>query len=65
MHLLDISTTGALLHHPDPPASEALLEIHCEGFRLLARVMRRDGTRVGVKFVVPLNETQRDTLIGR
>lgn len=65
VHLLDISTTGALLHHPDPPASETLLEIHCGGFRLLARVMRREGTRVGVQFLVPLNESQRDALIGR
>jgi len=63
VHLLDISTTGALMHHPDPPAPETLLEIMLGGFRLLARVTRRDGNRVGVKFIVPLNETQRDRLI--
>jgi hypothetical protein len=63
VHLLDISATGALLHCVSPPTVGALVEIRCVDMTLIARVARHGGTRLGVHFVSPLSEAQRDHLV--
>lgn len=54
-HLLDISAGGARLHAAAPPPLRALVLLDCAGKRRAARVMWRDGAKIGLRFVVPLS----------
>jgi hypothetical protein len=58
VHLLDLSATGALVHHPSPPPNGAMVQIKCAGMMRAARVMHQDGTRFGVQFLAPLTDEQ-------
>lgn len=58
VHLLDLSATGAMVHHTEPPAIGAVIQLDCAGATRLARVMRWEGKRFGVQFLAPLTEAQ-------
>jgi hypothetical protein len=53
VHILDLSATGALVHHPEPPATGVLAWIDCAGAARPAKVIRRDGDRLGLQLLVP------------
>ena len=63
VHLLDVSATGALVHHAAPPPIGALVLIDCCGARRSARVMRAEGSRFGVQFTIPLTGGQIASLV--
>lgn len=54
-HLLNISTTGALVHVVPPVARGDRLSLRLGTSRLAAQVARADGPRAGVAFDRPLD----------
>lgn len=58
VHLLDLSATGALLHHATPPEVGSTMRLECAGNMRLARVVWVSGTRFGIAFTMPLSEGQ-------
>jgi hypothetical protein len=65
VHLLDLSFGGALVHSVAPPAVGATVRIACAGTTRLARVVRRDGDRFGVQFMLPLTKDQLAAAMSR
>lgn len=65
VHLLDLSRSGAQVHHAAPPAIGAIIQIDCGGQLRSAHVVRRQGARFGVQFVIPLSEAQVEAAIAR
>ena len=49
-HLLNISTTGALVHSTQPPESGSAIQLVMNGSRYQARVVWSDGARFGITF---------------
>ena len=60
VHLLDLSATGALVHHAAPPTVGATVRLECAGRMRMAHVVWISGSRFGVAFALPLNEHQLD-----
>jgi hypothetical protein len=60
VHLLDLSATGALIHHAAPPAVGATVRLECAGRMRMAHVMWVNGSRFGIAFALPLSEHQLD-----
>jgi hypothetical protein len=58
VHVLDLSSAGALIHAATPPPVGATVQIECAGTTRLARVVRCDGARFGVQFMLPLTKDQ-------
>ncbi len=58
VHLLDLSTSGALIHAPVPPAMAAIVRLECAGRMRMARVVWVAGNRFGIAFALPLQEDQ-------
>ncbi len=65
VHLLDLSETGAQVHHPAPPPIGTTVLLDCGSERRFARVVRRDGARFGVQFTVPLSDAQVEAAVSR
>ena len=64
VHLLNLSTTGALIYGEEPPAIGATVRLTC-GFPLgEARVAWAGGRCFGVAFAKPLPKSQIDALLG-
>ena len=57
-HLLDLSSTGALVHAAAPPMVAARVQIGCGGEMRAGRVVWVRGNRFGVTFAVPLTPAQ-------
>jgi hypothetical protein len=53
-HLLNISATGALVHNDNPPGPGARIRLKLDGAEQEARVIWRDGRRIGVRFEIAL-----------
>lgn len=64
VHLLNLSSTGALVHHGSPPSSGTRIRLECLGVRRLATVMWVNGTRFGIAFALRLNEADVIRVIG-
>jgi len=58
VHVLDLSATGALLHHATPPEAGSTVRLECVGSLRPARVVWVKGTRFGISFTLPLSEVQ-------
>lgn len=55
VHLLNLSTGGALIYATDPPPRGTPLRVSCGARSLPARVAWNDGRRFGVAFFTPLS----------
>ncbi len=65
VHLLDLSCSGAQVHRAAPPAVGTTIQIDCGGQLRSARVVRRQGDRFGVQFLIPLSEAQVEAAVTR
>lgn len=63
VHLLDLSTTGALVTGTRPPAVGTRVFLRLLGGAHGARVVRREGKQFGVEFAVPLSATDVAALV--
>jgi hypothetical protein len=63
VHLLDLSCTGAQVHHAEPPPVGTLVSLDCGSCARLARVIRSSGTRFGVQFVMPLSSFEIESVL--
>jgi hypothetical protein len=57
-HLLDLSSTGALVHATAPPMVAARIQLRCGGELRAGRVVWVRGHRFGVVFSVPLSPAE-------
>jgi hypothetical protein len=62
-HLLNISTSGALIYARTRVARGERVSLRCSFDLGAARVIWSDGTRIGALFEQPLSQRQLDTLI--
>lgn len=53
-HLLNISTTGALVHSTQPPKTGSVIQLVMNGRDYTARVVWSNSTRYGIAFGSPL-----------
>jgi hypothetical protein len=63
VHLLNLSTGGALVHAADPPPAGSLLRLQCGTEQRVARVAWSRGRRFGAAFSLPLSEAQVEALL--
>lgn len=63
IHLLDISTGGALVHVAKPPKTGTRVVLDCAGIVRSATVRWVVGSRFGVAFDQSLNEAELDAVI--
>lgn len=63
VHVLDLSETGALIDAARPPALDSFVTLICGSLRRSARVAWVNGTRLGVRFVMPLSAAQVDDVL--
>ena len=63
VHLLDVSRGGAQLHCHTPLEPGADVTLECADRQRPARIVWREGSRHGLQFKVPLDETQVAALI--
>ena len=54
-HLLDISSSGALIHVIDPPAPDTAIGVERGEIRFEAMIVWRDGARCGIKMQAPID----------
>lgn len=59
-HMLDLSTTGALLHSTRPPLAGAQVRVESETFVAAARVIWVRAKRFGIRFETALSEISVD-----
>lgn len=64
VHLLDISTGGALVHVAGPPDIGSRVTLDCAGVDRGAIVRWVGGSRFGVAFDRPLSEAEVERVIG-
>lgn len=62
-HVLDLSTSGALVHCEAPPIEGSYVIIHALGLEASARVRWAKGKRFGIEFSQPLTPAVMETLI--
>ena len=62
-HLLNLSTTGALMHADTPPASGATVQLRCGTASWSARVVWAADKRFGVVHVTRLSSVTIDALV--
>lgn len=55
-HMLDLSTTGALLHADHPPRVGAVILIDCPGLTASAHIIWVRAKRFGIRFDMPLSD---------
>ncbi len=58
VHLLDLSASGALIHHAAPPPAGIVVKLECAGRMRMARIVWSQGTRFGISFALPLSDHQ-------
>lgn len=63
VHLLNVSTSGALAYAQDAPAAGETVEIVCGSGTHAARVAWSDGRRFGLAFAVPVAQARIDDLL--
>lgn len=64
VHLLNLSTSGALVHAAEAPAPGTSLTIRCGGNLLSAKVAWTLGRKFGVSFSTPLARAQVEQVLG-
>lgn len=62
-HLIDVSTSGALICSIQPCAVGSRIYIRLLGGAREARVVRRDGREYGVEFTTPLGQAEVTALL--
>ncbi|SEN23300.1 PilZ domain-containing protein [Sphingomonas gellani] len=65
VHLLDLSTSGGLVHITAPPPAGAIVTISCGPLSRSARVAWSAERRIGVAFVRALSDRELEAVIGR
>ncbi len=63
VHLLDLSSTGAQVHHSKPPQAGRLVQLECGSVTRSARVVRCEGERFGIQFTMPLTDAQVEAVV--
>lgn len=62
IHLLDLSSTGALAHADAPPPTTACVTITCGAMEVGATVVWTSGRRFGLRFAAPVCDRLIETL---
>jgi hypothetical protein len=63
VHLLNLSTGGALVHATEAPTPGSLLRLQCGEEQRVARVAWANGRRFGAAFSLPLTDAQVEALV--
>lgn len=63
VHILNLSSGGALIYAADPPVPGTILRLRCGDRTLPARVAWNDERRFGVTFMAPLASSDVDDVI--